>query len=106
MHLQEHVEKRQDQQLKSALLDCLGQIVSAYIQKQDISLEELPGIMRHVHGLLIQTVGKEVLPVRPVLKPAVPIEESVMDDWIVCLEDGKYLKMLKRHLRTIYNLTP
>ena len=106
MHLQEHIEKRHDQHFKSALVDCLGKIVSAYVTKQDVTMDELPGIVQHVHGLLVQTFGKGFLPISPILKPAVPIEESVMDDWIICLEDGKHLKMLKRHLRTLYNLTP
>jgi predicted transcriptional regulator len=65
----------------------------------------LPGLIRQVHAALANVGGDVVVtPERP--QPAVPIKRSVMPDFIVCLEDGKKLKMLKRHLKTAFNMTP
>lgn len=82
-------------------------IVAAYVSRNAVSAEAVPDIIRTVHQALQQITG--AAPVaqpeeRP--KPAVPIGRSVQHDYIVCLEDGKKLKMLKRYLRSRYNLSP
>jgi predicted transcriptional regulator len=67
---------------------------------------QLPEIIRSVYGSLTLLEGAGAGEVVPEQKPAVPVKRSITPDYIVCLEDGKKLKMLKRHLRTTYNLTP
>ena len=82
-------------------------IVSAYVSRNAVTAEAVPDIIRTVHQALTGLTGVAPAPVaeeRP--KPAVPIGRSVQHDYIVCLEDGKRLKMLKRYLRSRYNLSP
>ena len=81
------------------------QIVAAYVANNTVAVNDLPALIRQVHAALANVGGPaEVTPERP--QPAVPIKRSVMPDYIVCLEDGKKLKMLKRHLKTAFNMTP
>ncbi len=80
-------------------------VVAAYVRNNPVAANDLPGVIGMVHASLTDIVrddGADAVP----LQPAVPIRRSVTPDYIVCLEDGKKLKMLKRHLRTSYNLTP
>lgn len=82
-------------------------IVSAYISRNAVTADAVPDIIRTVHQALVQLTGvaPPALPEeRP--KPAVPIGRSVQHDYIVCLEDGKRLKMLKRYLRSRYDMSP
>ncbi|MBV9757967.1 MAG: MucR family transcriptional regulator [Alphaproteobacteria bacterium] len=91
----------------AAGVDVLGltaQIVSAHVSNNSVSMDALPSLIQEVYKTLAG-VGKEtVLQERP--QPAVPVKKSVFPDHIVCLEDGKKLKMLKRHLKTAYNMSP
>ena len=82
-------------------------IVSAYVSRNHVTAESVPDIIRSVHGALQQITGA-ALPSPPEErpKPAVPIGRSVQHDYIVCLEDGKRLKMLKRYLRSRFNMAP
>ena len=93
--------------MDTALLGLTGQIVSAYVSKNVISASDLPALISSVHQSLA-TLGQPQASVEPAadLKPAVPVKKSVTADYIVCLEDGKKLKMLKRHLSSSYGLTP
>ena len=87
------------------LLQLTSSIVSAHVAHNSVTVQDLPGLIREVYQTLANVgtvVPKE--PERPA--PAVPVKKSVTPDFIVCLEDGKKLKMLKRHLRTTYNMTP
>jgi predicted transcriptional regulator len=81
-------------------------VVAAYVSKNPIPSGQIPEIIHTVYNSLSQMDGQvpEVKPEAP--RPAVPVKKSVTPDYIVCLEDGKKLKMLKRHLRTTYNMTP
>jgi predicted transcriptional regulator len=82
-------------------------IVAAYVSRNQVSAEAVPEIIRTVHQALSQLTGQAPPPQpeeRP--KPAVPIGRSVQHDYIVCLEDGKKLKMLKRYLRSRFNMSP
>jgi predicted transcriptional regulator len=87
------------------LLGLTTEIVAAHVANNTVSANDLPGLISQVYNALA-TVGttKEPTPEKP--QPAVPVRKSVQPDYIVCLEDGKKLKMLKRHLMTAYNLTP
>ena len=82
-------------------------IVAAYVSANRIQPKELPEMIRVVHAALSQ-LGEPTAPVEQKQKqePAVAIRKSVTPDYIVCLEDGKKLKMLKRHLRTTYDMSP
>jgi predicted transcriptional regulator len=86
------------------MLEMTTEIVAAHVGNNPIPVAELPALIQDVYKTLV-TVGTEPQPVeRP--KPAVSVKKSVYPDYIVCLEDGKKLKMLKRHLKSAYNLTP
>ncbi|RAK52018.1 MucR family transcriptional regulator [Phenylobacterium deserti] len=89
------------------LLRLGAEIVAAYVSRNVVSVDAVPDIIRSVHGALEGLSRGEAPPVleeRP--KPAVAINKSVQHDYIVCLEDGKRLKMLKRYLRSRYNMSP
>jgi predicted transcriptional regulator len=93
-----------DQMPNNSVLGLTAQIVSAHVSNNSVSPDSLPSLIQEVYKTL-SGVGKEpAQPERP--QPAVPVKKSVFSDHIVCLEDGKKLKMLKRHLKTSYNLTP
>jgi len=90
---------------EDAILKQVTEIVTAYLSKNVLPPEEVPGLIRSVHATLGGIAGAEVPP-RETREPAVPIKKSVKADYIICLEDGKKLKMLKRYLRARYNMTP
>ena len=81
-----------------------GEIVSAHISNNSVAQSEVVPLLQSVFETLSALAEDEPAPVE--LMPAVPIRKSVTDDYIVCLEDGKKLKMLKRHLMTAYGMTP
>lgn len=81
-------------------------IVSAYVSRNPVSTDAVPDLIRAVHDTLASLGEPEPAPPEERPKPAVPISKSVQDDYIVCLEDGKRLKMLKRYLRSRYDMSP
>ena len=87
------------------LLNLTAQIVSAHVGRNTVEVDDLPKVIQQVYSTLTD-LGKEPKPEPEKLVPAVPIKKSVTPDYIICLEDGKQLKMLKRHLKTAYNMTP
>ena len=87
------------------LLALTSDIVSAHVSNNPVPLGELPGLIETVFGTL-SALGRPAPEPQVELKPAVPIKKSITDDYIVCLEDGKQLKMLKRHLKTAYDMSP
>ncbi|TCK31264.1 MucR family transcriptional regulator [Ancylobacter aquaticus] len=87
-------------------IELAADIVSAYVSNNAVSTNELVTLLADVHGALQRVDKGEVEVVVEPLKPAVPPKKSVTPDYIVCLEDGKKFKSLKRHLRTQYDLTP
>ena len=86
------------------LLELTTEIVSAHACNNTITPGDLPQLIQDVYKTLVVVGTTPLVPERP--RPAVAIKKSVFPDYIVCLEDGKKLKMLKRHLKTAYNLTP
>ncbi|MEE7502360.1 MucR family transcriptional regulator [Methylobacterium sp. C33D] len=80
-------------------------IVSAFVSNNPVPAPELPGLIAAIHATL-HGLGEPSAPPAEELRPAVSVRRSVQPDFIVCLEDGKKFKSLKRHLRTHYNLTP
>jgi predicted transcriptional regulator len=83
-------------------LNLVSEIVSAYVSNNSVPTDQLSELITSVHQALMNVDEKQP----ETLKPAVPKKRSVTPDFIVCLEDGKKLKMLKRHIRTSYNLSP
>lgn len=94
-----------EQPKPSELLSLTSNIVAAHVSNNAVAPSDVPGLIREVYEMLAQ-VGSpaEKQEERPV--PAVPIKKSIHPDYLICLEDGKKLKMLKRHLKTAYNMTP
>ena len=96
-----------DELPKQELVRLSTELVASYLSNNAVPAAAIPDIIRTVHASLTSLGKAEVAPA-PAEKqrPAVPIAKSVQDDYIVCLEDGKRLKMLKRYLRSKYNLSP
>ena len=90
--------------MSDQLLSLAAQIVSAHVGHNAVPVEDLPALIKSVYATLVQPEAQTPEPEKR--EPAVPIKKSVFADHIVCLEDGKKLKMLKRHLHTSYGLTP
>ena len=86
------------------MLEMTTEIVSAHVGNNRVAIADLPGLIQDIYKTLLTVGTSQALPEKP--KPAVPVKKSVFPDYIICLEDGKKLKMLKRHLKTAYNLTP
>ena len=86
------------------ILKLVTEIVSAYVSKNPVPADQLPAIIKNVHATLGGFAGADdrALP----RAPAVPVKKSIQPDYLVCLEDGKRLKMLKRYLRSRYNMSP
>ncbi len=93
-----------DQENRSELLELTSEIVAAHVSNNTLAVNDLPQLIQDVYSTLA-TVGKAQTPAeRP--QPAVSVKKSITHDYIICLEDGKKLKMLKRHLKTAYDMTP
>ncbi len=88
------------------ILKLVTEIVAAYLSKNVVDAKDLPGIIRNVHATLGSFGGAPASGGTATRPPAVPVKKSVTPDHIVCLEDGKKLKMLKRYLRSRYKLSP
>ena len=91
--------------LNEALITLTADIVSAHVSNNSVAVNDLPLLIENVHNALTGLGGGQAEP-EVKQEPAVSVRSSVKPDYIVCLEDGKKLKMLKRHLMTHYNMTP
>jgi predicted transcriptional regulator len=90
---------------EDVLLTLTADIVAAHVSNNSVAVNDLPNLIQNVHGALNGISGRPSAPeARP--EPKVPVRSSIKPDYLVCLEDGKKLKMLKRHLMTHYQLTP
>ena len=91
---------------KSEVIEMTADIVSAYVGNNSVAAADLPALIQSVHRALSGiTGGTEVVEAAP-KEPAVPVRRSITADYLICLEDGRKFKSLKRHLRTKYNLSP
>ena len=87
-------------------VELTASIVSAYLSNNPTQASEIPNLISQVHAALLRvTTGRADTPLEPA-KPAVSVKKSMTPEYLVCLEDGKRFKSLKRHLRTQYNMTP
>jgi predicted transcriptional regulator len=91
---------------KSEIIEMTADIVSAYVGNNSVSASELPSLIQSVHRALASVAnGGDAVEAAP-KEPAVPVKRSITPDHLVCLEDGRKFKSLKRHLRTKYNMSP
>src|ERR1700710_1736343 len=89
-----------------SFIDLTANIVSAYVSNNPRPASEIPALIAQTHAALLKvSTGRAELPLEPA-KPAVPVKKSMTADYLICLEDGKRFKSLKRHLRTQYGMTP
>jgi predicted transcriptional regulator len=89
-------------------IDQTATIVAAYVSHNAVAADQLPALIARVHAALSNVSSGQVgvVAADEALRPAVPVKRSVMPDYIICLEDGKRFKSLKRHLRTQYKMSP
>ena len=90
----------------STLMELTASIVSAYVQHNSVPSAEIPALIGQVHTALTRISGEHGEALGDAPSPAIPVKKSIAPDYIICLEDGKKFKSLKRHLRTHHNLTP
>src|SRR5207302_9327956 len=95
-----------DNSLGERYIELTARIVSAYVSNNSVPANDLPALIDQVHSALARVSGGQVDMASEPLRPAIPLKKSITPDHIVCLEDGKKFKSLKRHLRTQYNMTP
>ncbi len=98
-------DKTETQVSDHDLLRMTADVVTAYVGNNTVAPSELADVVRTVHASLRQAQAGEAADAAPP-KPAVPVKKSITPDYLICLEDGRELKMLKRHLRTTYGMTP
>jgi predicted transcriptional regulator len=91
---------------KTELVELTAEIVSAYVSNNTVSVGDVPGLIGDIHTALARAAGGAPVIEREELRPAINVKKSVTPEYIICLEDGKKFKSLKRHLRTHYNLSP
>ncbi len=91
---------------QSGLIELTADIVSAYVSNNTVSAAEVPGLIGEIYSALTRVGSGVVLAPTEPAKPAVNPKKSITPDYLICLEDGKKFKSLKRHLRTMYNLSP
>ncbi len=95
-----------DNSASAGYIELTADIVSAYVSNNTVSAAEIPNLISQVHTALMRvSAGQSDAQPEP-LKPAVSVKKSITPDFLICLEDGKKFKSLKRHLRTQYNMTP
>jgi len=88
------------------LLDAACKIVAAYVRNNPVAPAELPQMIKNIHATLGALLGGQHTDISTPQKPAISVKKSITPDYIICLEDGKRLKMLKRYLRTRYGMSP
>jgi predicted transcriptional regulator len=91
---------------ESTYIELTANIVSAYVSNNPVPSAEIPNLIGQVHSALKRVSGGQAATPAEPLKPAIPVKRSITAEYLVCLEDGKKFKSLKRHLRTQYNMTP
>jgi predicted transcriptional regulator len=95
-----------DDLVKTELVELTAEIVSAYVSNNTVSASDVSALIGDVHSALARAAGGVDPVEREELRPAITVKKSVTPEFIICLEDGKKFKSLKRHLRTHYNLSP
>ena len=91
---------------KKQIMEWATDIVAAYVSQNTLATTDVPGLLRSVFEEMQNILSDDERDRRNTQNPAVPIEQSITDDYLICLEDGQQYKSLKRHLRTKYHMTP
>ncbi|CAN5254017.1 MucR family transcriptional regulator [soil metagenome] len=91
---------------KAELLEMTADIVSAYVGNNSVSASDLPSLIANIHSALSQVTTGTLEAAPEPQEPAVPVRKSISPDFLICLEDGRKFKSLKRHLRTKYDMSP
>lgn len=99
-------DKTTPEDIDDSLMRLTKDIVAAYVGNNEISASDIPGLVRSVHSTLSTLKSEPSTPIEEKPKPAVSVENSITPDYLICLEDGKELKMLKRYLRTHFDMSP
>ena len=87
-------------------IELAADIVSAYVSNNSVPAGDLPSLINEIHATLIRVTAGDTPATTEAKKPAVPAKKSITNEFLVCLEDGRKFKSLKRHLRTQYNMSP
>jgi predicted transcriptional regulator len=95
-----------ENEMQETFITLTADIVAAHVSNNSVAVNDLPTLISNVHTALAALVGPAPVVPEPKQEPAVSIRSSIKPDYVVCLEDGKKLKMLKRHLMTHYGMTP
>jgi predicted transcriptional regulator len=103
---QQDREAMSDNSSGGTYIELTASIVSAYVSNNSVPAQDLSSLINQVHSALTRVSSGQGESVAEPLRPAVSVKKSITADYIVCLEDGKKFKSLKRHLRTQYNMTP
>jgi predicted transcriptional regulator len=90
----------------SNYIELTADIVSAYVSNNSVAATDIPMLISEIHGALHRVSSGQLEPSAEPVKPAVSLKKSLTPEYLICLEDGKKFKSLKRHLRTQYNMTP
>ncbi|MDO1558090.1 MucR family transcriptional regulator [Brevundimonas sp. 2R-24] len=91
----------------AAIIEMTADIVSAYVSNNNVQAADVPGLIQSIHAALTQAAtGATAEPEPEPQEPAVPVRRSITPDYLICLEDGRRFKSLKRHLRTKYDMSP
>jgi len=93
-------------EVPAQFIELATDIVSAYVSNNSVGAGDLPTLIKDVYGALSRVTNGDATVPAEAAKPAVPVKKSITPDYIICLEDGKQFKSLKRHLRTQYGLSP
>jgi len=96
----------ENQQNGEVVLELTAEVVAAYVSNNIVPAADIPSFIEAVHGALKQVGNGETIADLEKPKPAVSVKKSITDDYLICLEDGKPFKSLKRHLKTHYDLSP
>lgn len=103
--LRDHI-KMSDTTSSGHYIELTADIVSAYVSNNTVPATDIPALINQVHSALLRVTSGQTEGTSEPLKPAISVKKSITPEHIVCLEDGKKFKSLKRHLRTQYNMTP
>ncbi len=95
-----------NEQSHVSFVELTAEIVCAYVGNNAVPASEIPALIKQVHAALADASSIAAQADAPAPEPAVPVNRSITPDFLICLEDGKKFKSLKRHLRTSYNMTP
>ncbi len=106
IHLSKRKLKMINKDERLNMIVMVTEIVAAYVSNNEMESMDVPNFINLVQRSLLSLDSKDTFQLRSSSEPAVSFEESIKPDYIVCLEDGRRLKMLKRHLKTAYNMTP